>query len=70
VSKGKANYPQIGALNCYSLPPPIAYVTDCGYMSLTAVFLCRLPTAPPPPPLSYLVSGMLSAAAGGYVAAT
>jgi len=39
-------------------------------MSLSVVFLCRLPTASPPPPQSYLVSGVLSAAAGGYVAAT
>jgi len=26
VSKGKANCPQTGAINCYSLPPPIPYM--------------------------------------------
>ena len=61
VSKGKANCPQTCALNCYSIPPRIPYMWL--RMSHTAVFLCRLRRRHRHPP--YLVSGVLSAAAGG-----
>jgi len=66
VYKGKANCRKPVPLTVILYPAHPLYETDCGYICLCGV---PLSTAPPPPPQSYLVSDVLSAAAGGYVAA-